>query len=64
MLGLAQGWFANNPAAKTTPQAASPLHAYYAGKNELSKLSEQNKSFRLTLADSLLAKEKLDAALK
>lgn len=34
------------------------------GKNELSKLSEQNKSFRLTLADSLLAKEKLDAALK
>lgn len=35
-----------------------------AGEHELSKLSEDNQGFKLTLADSMLAKEKLDAALK
>ena len=35
-----------------------------AGEHELSKLSEDNTGFKLTLADSMLAKEKLDAALQ
>ena len=40
-----------------------PLNAT-VGEHEYSKLSDDNKDFKLTLADSLLAKEKLDAALK
>lgn len=35
-----------------------------AGEHELTKLAEDNQTFKLTLADSMLAKEKLDAALK
>lgn len=38
-----------------------------AGEHELAKLFEGNdyyQGFKLTLADSMLAKEKLDAALK
>ena len=35
-----------------------------AGELEFSKLSDEHKGIQLTFAESLLAKEKLDAALK
>lgn len=56
-----QNTLVRSMSSQQTSRARKP---HVAGEEEFSKLSQDYKGFRLIFADSLLAKEKLDAALK